>query len=185
MKSNLKVRYELDESGWWVASIDAVPGCHTQGRTIEQARERVREALAALTSDKIASRAKLEDDVRLPPAARKAVDLSVSKRAVAARLTAEAEDAVRDAAQAASALDTTPPGTRSLVTEESRSASVSIRRPTRKPATLEVYVGVECLWRAVDDGATAALWLRRPRYGGSLERTGGRLLGQWRRGQHA
>jgi predicted RNase H-like HicB family nuclease len=97
MKS-YRARYVLDETGWWVASIDAVPGCHTQGRTIEQARERIREALAALTSDKHAANAKLEDDVQLPAAARKVVSASLAKRQLATKLAAEAEDAVRDAA---------------------------------------------------------------------------------------
>jgi predicted RNase H-like HicB family nuclease len=98
MKSNLKVRYELDETGWWVASIDAVPGCHTQGRTIEQARERIREALAALVGDKHAAHAKLEDEVELPKAAKRSVSFSFAKRDEASRLVAEAENAVRDAA---------------------------------------------------------------------------------------
>ena len=39
------VRYEKDETGWWVATVKDVRGCHTQGRTIDQARRRIREAL--------------------------------------------------------------------------------------------------------------------------------------------
>jgi predicted RNase H-like HicB family nuclease len=39
------VAYERDDSGWWVASIREVRGCHSQGRTIDEARRRVREAL--------------------------------------------------------------------------------------------------------------------------------------------
>lgn len=39
------VAYDRDESGWWVASVREVRGCHSQGRTIDEARERVREAL--------------------------------------------------------------------------------------------------------------------------------------------
>jgi predicted RNase H-like HicB family nuclease len=58
------VAYERDEDRLWVASIEALPGCHTQGRTIEQARRRIREALAAyLDDDKAAARARLVDDV--------------------------------------------------------------------------------------------------------------------------
>lgn len=41
------VRYERDEEGWWVARVLEVDGCITQGKSIEQARERIREALAA------------------------------------------------------------------------------------------------------------------------------------------
>src|ERR1700716_316638 len=29
-----RVAYERDESGWWVASVRGVRGCHTQGRTV-------------------------------------------------------------------------------------------------------------------------------------------------------
>ena len=60
-----KVVYERDEEGWWVASIPDVPGCHTQGRTIRQARGRIREALSLYA--KGASRARLVDDQFLIP----------------------------------------------------------------------------------------------------------------------
>jgi len=59
-----RVRYELDEDGWWVATVPSVPGCHTQGRTIEQARHRIEEAL--LLYDDRADRAVLEDEIVLP-----------------------------------------------------------------------------------------------------------------------
>ncbi len=38
---------ERDEAGWWVATVHGIAGVHTQGRTLEQVRDRVREALAA------------------------------------------------------------------------------------------------------------------------------------------
>lgn len=31
--------------GWWAASIEEIPGVHTQGSTLEEARENLREAL--------------------------------------------------------------------------------------------------------------------------------------------
>ena len=40
------VRYERDEGGWWVATVPRIRGCHTQGRTLDQARRRIREAMA-------------------------------------------------------------------------------------------------------------------------------------------
>jgi len=40
-----RVAYERDESGWWVASVRGVRGCHTQGRTVDEARRRIVEAL--------------------------------------------------------------------------------------------------------------------------------------------
>lgn len=46
-RSTYAVRYER-EGDWWLASVPALPGCYTQGQSIEQARERIREAIAAL-----------------------------------------------------------------------------------------------------------------------------------------
>lgn len=58
------VVYERDENGLWVARVKGVPGCHTQGRTIAQARGRIREALGLF--DPHADAAQLRDRVRLP-----------------------------------------------------------------------------------------------------------------------
>ena len=44
MKS-YKITYRRDESGAWIAHVPSIPGAHSYGRTIEQARERIREAL--------------------------------------------------------------------------------------------------------------------------------------------
>ena len=49
------VTYLRDESKWWVASIREVPGCHSQGRTVDQARRRVREALELFVDAKSAT----------------------------------------------------------------------------------------------------------------------------------
>ena len=59
-----RVRYERDESGWWQASIPVVKGCHTQGRTIDEARRRIREALQLFIDD--ADQVTLTDDVQIP-----------------------------------------------------------------------------------------------------------------------
>ena len=40
-----KVLIEQDENGIYVASVPELPGCYTQGKTLEQARSRVREAI--------------------------------------------------------------------------------------------------------------------------------------------
>jgi len=63
-----RVTYELDESGHWIATVPAVKGCHSYGRSIHEARDRVREALGLFVTD--AGRARLVDDVRLPAAVR-------------------------------------------------------------------------------------------------------------------
>jgi len=39
------VIFEKDESGYVVASVPALPGCHTQGRTTSEAERMVKEAI--------------------------------------------------------------------------------------------------------------------------------------------
>src|SRR5579863_5709516 len=67
------VVYERDESGWWVASVREVRGCHTQGRTVDEARRRIREAMGLFVDD--ARSAKLIDNVKLPATVSKAIRL--------------------------------------------------------------------------------------------------------------
>lgn len=61
------VIYERDEADWWVADVPEVPGCHTQGRTIEQARERILDALSLYVDD--AEQILLREEARLPESA--------------------------------------------------------------------------------------------------------------------
>ena len=65
------VTYERDERGLWVAHVKGIAGCHTQGRTLAQARERIREALMLFDDD--AAKVILEDDVRLPDDVRRLI----------------------------------------------------------------------------------------------------------------
>lgn len=69
MSNTYTVRYEQDEAGWWVASVQGVRGCHTQGRSIRQAEERIREALSLFVDD--ADRATLKASFVLPADARR------------------------------------------------------------------------------------------------------------------
>lgn len=69
MSNTYTVRYEQDEAGWWVASVPGIRGCHTQGRSIRQAQERVREALSLFVDD--AEDATLEASFVLPADARR------------------------------------------------------------------------------------------------------------------
>jgi predicted RNase H-like HicB family nuclease len=93
------VTYERDESGWWIATVrGGAPGVHSNGRTIAEARRRVREALALAVGDEEADAAQLEDDVKLPPAAR-----SVLRQASKARKDAESAGAKAAAASAQAA----------------------------------------------------------------------------------
>ena len=91
MKS-YRVAYERDESGWWIATVRGLRGCHTQGRTVDEARRRIREALELFADN--ARRAAIVDDVKLPSAATRAV------RAYAT-LRKKADEADRRAARAA------------------------------------------------------------------------------------
>jgi predicted RNase H-like HicB family nuclease len=79
------VTYERDESGWWVAQVKEASAAITQGRTVAQARTRIREALALVIGDKEAEAAKLVDDVRLPARVKRSL-----ARVAAARRKAEA-----------------------------------------------------------------------------------------------
>ena len=41
----LEVVFEKDESGYYVAEVPALPGCVSQGRTISDAKDNIREAI--------------------------------------------------------------------------------------------------------------------------------------------
>ncbi len=66
-----KAVFERDPDGRWTVDVPQVKGCHTYGRTIDQARGRVREALKLFVND--AETAQIIDDVRLPVELRKQV----------------------------------------------------------------------------------------------------------------
>ena len=81
------VTYERDEKGLWVAHVKGIAGCHTQGRTIAQARDRIREALGLF--DEHADKARLEDDVRLPGDVNRLVSAQRSARSKQEAMEAE------------------------------------------------------------------------------------------------
>jgi predicted RNase H-like HicB family nuclease len=81
------VDLERDEAGWWVASVREVGGCRTQGRSIRQALERIREALAACGED--AATADLVPVSHLPQGARRVISRYESSRARLEREQAE------------------------------------------------------------------------------------------------
>lgn len=85
------VRYTRDAAGWWVASVPKVRGCHTQGRTLEEARRRIREALGLAVAN--ADAAVLVDDVRLPREIRRTMAQSRTARTRAERAQQDAKAA--------------------------------------------------------------------------------------------
>ena len=56
-----KVLIEQAEDGMYVASVPELPGCYTQGKTLEEVRKRIKEAIElVLESDKDIKEEKLE-----------------------------------------------------------------------------------------------------------------------------
>jgi predicted RNase H-like HicB family nuclease len=89
------VTYERDESGWWVASVRGLRGCHTQGRTVDEARRRTVEVMELFVDD--ARSARIVDDVKLPAAAKKAIRAYATLRRRAERQDRRAVLAARRA----------------------------------------------------------------------------------------
>ena len=90
-----KVAFERDESGWWVASVRGLRGCHTQGRTVDEARRRIVEAMELFVDD--ARTAKIVDDVKLPTGAAQAIRAYATLRKKAEREDRRAALAARHA----------------------------------------------------------------------------------------
>jgi predicted RNase H-like HicB family nuclease len=91
------VAYERDETGWWVAQVREASAAITQGRTVGQARERVRDALALVVGDKEAERAELVDEVKLPGDVRRLVARATGSRAKLLALQTETQEATAEA----------------------------------------------------------------------------------------
>ncbi|HLC56248.1 MAG TPA: type II toxin-antitoxin system HicB family antitoxin [Candidatus Nanoarchaeia archaeon] len=47
MAKKYTIIIEKDEEGWFVSEVIGLPGCHTQGKTIDQLLERTKEAIKA------------------------------------------------------------------------------------------------------------------------------------------
>ena len=48
MKKEFTMVIEQDEDGIYVASVPELEGCHTQAKTLDELRERIKEAIEAL-----------------------------------------------------------------------------------------------------------------------------------------
>ena len=46
MAREFDVVVERDAAGYYVASVPAIPGCHTQAKSLDHLTERIREAIA-------------------------------------------------------------------------------------------------------------------------------------------
>jgi len=87
------VRFTRNSDGWWTAEIPGDPGgvnCVTQGKSIRQARVRVREALAAcLDDEKAAKEAELEEIIYAPKGLQRKVEQAIAQRDRLERLREE------------------------------------------------------------------------------------------------
>jgi predicted RNase H-like HicB family nuclease len=97
MSSTCDVYFERDENRVWLARVPAIRGCHTYGRTLDQARRRLREALSLWVED--AENTELVEHVRLPAPVRQALRRSESARARAERARASAQAATTETAR--------------------------------------------------------------------------------------
>jgi predicted RNase H-like HicB family nuclease len=91
------IRFEMDEEGWWIATARDVQGCHTQGRSLRQARTRIREALSLFVGDAAAEKAELVEEIAPP---REVAPLVERYRSAKDRAEAEhlhAQEALKDA----------------------------------------------------------------------------------------
>ncbi|MBW8050808.1 MAG: type II toxin-antitoxin system HicB family antitoxin [Cytophagales bacterium] len=53
MAKKVTVIIEQGEDGWYVATVPDIPGCYTQGKTIAQVLDRIKEAIeVCLEADK-------------------------------------------------------------------------------------------------------------------------------------
>lgn len=48
---HFNVLFEQDEDGYFVATAPDIPGCYTQGKTLEEAKQRIREAIKVCLKD--------------------------------------------------------------------------------------------------------------------------------------
>lgn len=83
MSKRYKAVFERDESGAWIVRVPVIRGCHTYGRSLDEARRRIREALSLWVDD--ADDATIDEEIRLPAAARAALDRARRARARADR----------------------------------------------------------------------------------------------------
>lgn len=68
------VQYVRGEDGLWSACVKEETGVRTQGRSISEARSRVREALAAAIGASRAAAAQLVDAIEIPAKMRRAIE---------------------------------------------------------------------------------------------------------------
>jgi len=92
------VIYRRSPKGGWVASVEGVRRCRGRGRTLRQARQQLRAALARVVNDPY--EIDFAEDVRLPPPARRLIVQHWAARRRLEKETARADGATRAALDA-------------------------------------------------------------------------------------
>jgi len=92
----LTIVYKPDK-GWWFTSVKELKGCHTQGKTLEQARSRIEEALELFMDD--LNGVDLVDEVILPKPERELVESYLSIQAEIEEKRKQLQELSRQAAQ--------------------------------------------------------------------------------------
>jgi predicted RNase H-like HicB family nuclease len=145
MAATYQVVLERDERGWWVASVPAVPGAHTQGRSIAQVMNRIRDALSLWVTG--AEQADLVPTVHLPASVRATVRRATAARERAQRAEEEASGVLRDSIQeltrqeslstrdVAELLELSPSRVDQLKRARAKSATSETRSPQRARST--------------------------------------------------
>lgn len=93
-----KVVYRRNTKGQWTASVQGVRRCRGRGKTLRQARQQLRAALARLVADPY--EIDFAEDIRLPPPARRLIVQHWAARRRLEREAARADGAARAALQA-------------------------------------------------------------------------------------
>lgn len=93
------VQFYRDEEGWWVARVTGLRGVHSQGRSIEEARRHVREALSLVVGDKKARSANFCEKIHLPAEIRRCLSELQRRKMEEANATSRARKAAEKAAQ--------------------------------------------------------------------------------------
>ena len=60
VERSFDVVVERDEDGWYVGSVPALPGCHTQARSLDELQSRIREAIELFLEESGVPEARLE-----------------------------------------------------------------------------------------------------------------------------
>jgi len=93
--SAYKVSYTRDTDGMWVAQVKEIPACHTQGKSLRQARSRIREALSLYAAD--ARTANFRETVVVPKALQVALDRAKVQRENLKQASARSTRSLREA----------------------------------------------------------------------------------------